>query len=63
MERIMKDFGDEKPGLAGADNPGQRSGEGSSSVLEQMHKDQQRNSNDGKTEREELPQPVRDSTA
>jgi hypothetical protein len=60
---MTKDDGEEKPGLAGADNPGQRSGQGSASVLEQMRKDQQRNSNDKKSEGEALPQPVRDSTA
>ena len=52
----------DKPGLARADNPGQRSGEGSSSVMEQMHKDQQRNSNERAPGREDLPQPARDST-
>lgn len=53
---------DDKPGLAGADNPGQRSGEGSGSVLEQMNKDQLRNSNDRHAGRDELPQPARDAT-
>lgn len=51
--------GKEKPGLEGADNPGQRSGEGSGSVMEQMQKDQQRNSNE---RGEDLPEPARDST-
>jgi hypothetical protein len=57
---------EDKPGLAGADNPGQRSGHGSGSVLEQLHKDQQRNSNersDLRTAREDLPLPARDATA
>ncbi len=54
---------DAKPGLKDGDNPGQRSGEGSDSVMEQMHKDQQRNSNDKRPSGEELPEPARDSTA
>ena len=60
----MKQTGsDTKPGLEGGDNPGQRSGEGSGSVMEQMQKDQQRNSNDKTGPEEKLPQPARDSTA
>jgi hypothetical protein len=53
---------DARPGLEGGDNPGQRSGEGSGSVMEQMHKDQQRNSND-KGAPDEEPEAARDQAA
>lgn len=54
--------GESGPGLTGPDAPGQRTGEGSETVVEQMHKDQQRNANTEKNSAEELPQPARDST-
>jgi hypothetical protein len=51
-----------RPGLTGADKPGQRSGRGSGSVLEQVLKDQQRNSNEKAQGADDRLEPVRDST-
>ena len=55
--------GSEGPGLPESDQPGKRSGSGAQSVVDQMHKDQQRNSNEPKPRDEDLPAPARDSTA
>jgi hypothetical protein len=55
--------GREGEGLFGQDAPGTRSGEGTSSVMDQMHKDHQRNANQADGTGEDLPQAARDSTA
>jgi hypothetical protein len=59
----IRAHGQEGEGLVGQDVPGRRSGEGTSSVMDQMHKDHQRNANQADDEGKDLPQAVRDSTA
>jgi hypothetical protein len=54
--------GEDGPGLVGRDAPGQRSGHGVGSVMDQMQKDQQRNANQSEGEAD-VPTPSRDSTA
>jgi hypothetical protein len=54
--------GEDGPGLVGRDAPGQRSGHGLGSVMDQMQKDQQRNANQSEGEAD-LSTPSRDSTA
>lgn len=56
--------GEEGPGLPESDQPGKRSGSGAQSVVDQMHKDQQRNSNEPKARdegHEDPPPPARES--